>query len=97
MSERNRDTQWPPAQFAVLQDGDGTPSYYRPREAAEDLEQFIVRIATTAVVGIIGSRGTAFLEVVEGDTGETDEALTMLVTESIKTQKLARRNTYPTS
>ncbi|HSX44716.1 MAG TPA: hypothetical protein VLF39_01210 [Candidatus Saccharimonadales bacterium] len=91
MSERNRDTQWPPAEFAVLQDGDGNPSYYRPREADEDLGTFIERIATTVVVGITSVRGTTFIEIVEGTTGETDEALTLLVVESMDKQKLARR------
>ncbi len=91
MTERHRDLQWPPAQFAVLIDGDGNPSYYRPREADEELGSFIERIATTVVVGITGVRGTAFIEVVEGDTGETDEALTLLVIESMDKQKLARQ------
>lgn len=91
MTERNRDTQWPPAQFAVLQDGDGNPSYFRPREADEELDTFIDRIATTVVVGITAVRGTAFIEVVEGDTGETDDALTLLVVESMEKHKLARQ------
>jgi len=91
MNERNRDTQWPPTQFAVLQDGDGNPSYYRPREESEGLYAFIERIATTAVIDITGVRGTAFIEVVEGDTGETDEVLTLLVIESMEKQRLARQ------
>jgi hypothetical protein len=49
------------------------------------------------VVGVTSVRGTAFIEVVEGDTGETAEALTLLVVESIERQKLARRNAVPTS
>lgn len=91
MSEINRDTQWPPAEFAVLQDGDGTPSYYRPREASEGFAEFIERIATTVVLGSTGIRGTAFIEVVEGHTGETDEVATLLVTVSMEKQRLARQ------
>jgi hypothetical protein len=45
MSEKTRNLQWPPAQFAVFQDGDDSPSYYRPREATEELDAFIERIA----------------------------------------------------
>jgi len=91
MSERNRDTQWPPAQLAVLQNGDGSPSYYRPREANETLDTFIKRIAGTVVRGIIYYPYTAFVEIVAGASGETDEALTVLVIASIEEQRLARQ------
>lgn len=91
MSEVNRDTQWPPAELAVLQNGDGTPSYYRPRESDESYGDFIERIAGIVVRDITNYPYTAFVEVVEGATGETDESSTILVTETMKKQKLARQ------
>ena len=52
MSDTYLEKQWPHEQFAVFQDGEGNPPYYRPREADESLESFIDRAATTAVIGV---------------------------------------------
>ena len=92
MSEANETPEWPPAHLAVLQNGDGDPSYYRPRETDETLGAFIDRIANTVVRGIVEYPGTAFVEIIKGDTGEPDEDLTTLVVESMRKQKLERRS-----
>jgi len=94
MTEIIRDLQWPPAELAVLQNGDGNPSYYRPREADESIDEFVERIAGTVVRGIEEYSFTAFVEVVEGATGETDDALTLLVVESMQKQRLLRQEQF---
>jgi len=42
---------WPAGLFAVLQNGDGTPEYYRPWRPGQELEDFIDEVA-----GIISPR-----------------------------------------
>ncbi|MGZ6004713.1 MAG: hypothetical protein ACXWLH_01035 [Candidatus Saccharimonadales bacterium] len=82
---------WPPGLFAVMQDGDGTPEYFRPWRYDQSLEEFIDEMALISVRGIASSRGTAFVHVISSETGETDEAMTILVEESMQTQRQARQ------
>jgi len=92
MNESSRDRQWPPTALAVLINGDGNPSYYRPIEPDESIENFIARIANTVVSSIDSYPYPAFLEVIEGETGLRDDAKTLLVVQSMRNHRLLRRS-----
>lgn len=83
MPDLERQDEWP-TQLAVLHNGDGLPPYYRPRELDEGLDEFVNRIASIVVAGIVRNPHTAFVEIMDGGTATTDEKLTDLVTESMK-------------
>lgn len=81
---------WPAGLFAVMQNGDGTPEYYRPWQPQQELGEFINQVARIAVKGIVSYPYTAFNRVISSETGETDEAITILVDEAITKQKESR-------
>ena len=81
---------WPPPHFAVLQNGDGQGEYYRQREVDESEEVFAERIGRLVARDIVGILGTAFVEVIDGRTGETDQALTDLVVTAMERHKILR-------
>lgn len=91
MNEMNPEAQWPPTHLAVLQNGDGNPEYYRPRQAGESENKFIQRIAGIVVRDIVRNPYTSFVNIVEGATGEPDKALAALVVESMRQQEIARQ------
>lgn len=80
--------EWPAGLFAVMQDKDGTPEYYRPWEPQQELGEFINKIASIAVAGIVSPPHATFSRVVSSETGEIDEAMTIIVNRAIEKQEL---------
>lgn len=72
-------SQWPPGIFAVMQDDDGTPEYYRPWRPEQDLQDFLTETAAIAIRGISRQPSTKFSRIISSETGEVDEAMSLVV------------------
>ncbi len=83
--------EWPPKYFAVLQDGDGEPRYFRGSEADESADAFALRIGKLVARDIEYPRGTTFVDVIDGTTGLVDADTTELVIDAMTSQKELRR------
>jgi hypothetical protein len=86
MSER----VWPPEYFAVLQDGNGEAPYYRSIEPDESAEVFAERIGQL-VARDVEYQGTAFVDVIEGQSGESNTIVASRVLVAIATHKALRQ------
>jgi hypothetical protein len=81
---------WPPEYFAVLQDGNGEAPYFRAAETDESAEVFAERIGQL-VARDIEYQGTTFVDVINGQSGESSAEVTSQVLVAIATHKALRR------
>lgn len=81
---------WPPEYLAVLQDGDGEASYFRAVEPGESPEAFAGRIGKLVARDIEYS-GTVFIDVIAGNTGESNPVLVEQTLAAIENHKARRR------
>ena len=88
MTEASKD--WPAGLFAVMQNGDGTPEYYRPWRPGQELQDFVDEVAGIVVRGIADYPYPSFSRVIGSETGEVDEAMTILVVDSMRRQRDSR-------
>jgi len=81
---------WPPEYFAVLQDGNGEAPYFRAAEPDESAEVFADRIGHL-VARDIEYRGTAFVDVIKGQSGESDTEVASQVLAAVGIHKVLRQ------
>jgi hypothetical protein len=88
--ESDKSSDWPPAYFAVLQDGDGEGNYYRASAGDETGEQFAERIGKL-VARDIEYRGTILVDIVAGESGQSDDDIRQLAATAFMSYQQKRR------